>query len=41
LTNTILGRPRAELEEKTALQKNPHPLESLAWARWIIAKLGG
>ena len=30
-----------ELESKTALQKNPLPLETLAWAAWIIAKLGG
>jgi hypothetical protein len=30
-----------ELEGKTALQKNPHPPVSLAWAAWIIAKLGG
>ena len=30
-----------ELEGKTALQKNPHPPQSLAWAGWIIAKLGG
>jgi hypothetical protein len=29
------------LEGKTALQKNPHPTKSLAWAAWIIAKLGG
>lgn len=29
------------LEGKTALQKNPHPPRSLAWATWIIAKLGG
>jgi hypothetical protein len=29
------------LEGKTALQKNPHPAQSLAWAAWIIAKLGG
>lgn len=29
------------LEGKTALQKNPHPPRSLAWAAWIIAKLGG
>lgn len=29
------------LEGKTALQKNPHPPNSLAWAAWIIAKLGG
>ena len=30
-----------ELEGKTALQKNPHPPDSLAWAAWTIAKLGG
>jgi Transposase DDE domain len=30
-----------ELEGKTALQKNPHPPDSMAWAAWIIAKLGG
>jgi len=30
-----------ELEGKTDLQKNPHPSGSLAWAAWIIAKLGG
>jgi hypothetical protein len=30
-----------ELEGKTALQKNPHPPKSLAWAAWVIAKLGG
>ena len=29
------------LEGKTPLQKNPHPTHSLAWAAWIIAKLGG
>jgi hypothetical protein len=30
-----------KLEGKTALQKNPHPSGSLAWAAWTIAKLGG
>jgi hypothetical protein len=30
-----------QVEGKTALQKNPHPPNSLAWAAWIIAKLGG
>lgn len=30
-----------ELEGKTELQKNLHPPKSLAWAAWIIAKLGG
>lgn len=26
---------------KTRLQSNPYPVNSLAWAAWIIAKLGG
>jgi Transposase DDE domain len=26
---------------KTRLQSNPHPRDSLAWASWIIGKLGG
>lgn len=29
------------LEGKTARQKNPHPLRSLAWLSWIAARLGG
>jgi hypothetical protein len=29
------------LEGNTLLQKNPHPPNSLTWAAWIIAKLGG
>lgn len=29
------------LEGRTALQKNPHPKRSLAWAAWAIGKLGG
>ncbi len=29
------------LEGATAAQKNPHPPRSLAWAAWIVAKLGG
>ena len=29
------------LEGRTAKQKNPHPADSLAWASWIIARLGG
>ena len=29
------------LEGATAKQKNPHPEYSLAWASWIIARLGG
>jgi hypothetical protein len=30
-----------KLEGKTQKQKNPHPPESLAWAAWVIARLGG
>jgi hypothetical protein len=29
------------LEGKTQRQQNPHPAASLAWAAWIIARLGG
>jgi Transposase DDE domain len=29
------------LEGKTTRQKNPHPLRSLAWLSWIVARLGG
>ena len=29
------------LEGKTAKQKNPHAKASLAWAAWIVARLGG
>jgi hypothetical protein len=28
------------LEGKTARQQNPHPYNTLAWAAWIIARLG-
>lgn len=31
----------AKIEGKTTLQKNPHVRHSLAWASWIIARLGG
>lgn len=37
----ILRALLPEVEGKTALQKNPHRPDSLAWAAWIIAKLGG
>ncbi len=29
------------LEGKTQKQKNPYPTQSLAWAVWVIARLGG
>jgi hypothetical protein len=30
-----------KLEGKTAKQKNPHAVHSLAWLSWIVARLGG
>jgi hypothetical protein len=37
----VLDHLNSQLEGRTALQKNPHPSQKLAWAAWIIAKLGG
>jgi hypothetical protein len=37
----VLEALSAELEGKTARQKNPHPKASLAFAAWVIARLGG
>lgn len=37
----ILEALSARLEGATALQKNPHPKTSLAFAAWVIARLGG
>jgi hypothetical protein len=37
----VLHALTPQLEGKTAKQKNPHPRESLAWAAWHIARLGG
>jgi hypothetical protein len=37
----ILEAVSAQLEGKTARQKNPHPKGSLAFAAWVIARLGG
>ena len=31
----------SKYEGRTKLQSNPHPPQSLAWAAWIIARLGG
>lgn len=37
----VLDALNPQLEGKTVLQKNPHTPRSLAWAAWIIARLGG
>lgn len=37
----ILEAVSAQLEGKTAKQKNPHPRGSLAFAAWVMARLGG
>ena len=37
----VLAALQPTLEGKTEKQKNPHPKTSLAWAAWIIARLGG
>jgi hypothetical protein len=34
----VIGKTR---EGKTARQKNPHPVGSLAWLAWIVARYGG
>lgn len=37
----VLDSLDATYQGRTALQKNPHARHSLAWATWIIARLGG
>ncbi len=37
----ILEAISAQLEGKTARQQNPHPKGSMAFASWVIARLGG
>ncbi len=37
----LLEAISCELEGKTALQKNPHPKGSLAFAAWVMGRLGG
>jgi hypothetical protein len=36
-----LAAVNARYEAKTSRQKNPHPHASMAWAAWIVARLGG
>jgi hypothetical protein len=37
----VLAALTNKLQGKTLRQKNPHPPQSLAWAVWVIARLGG
>ena len=37
----LLRALTAKLEGKTQRQKNPHPQDSLAYASWVCARLGG
>jgi hypothetical protein len=37
----VIALLNVRLQGKTQRQKNPHPANSLAWAAWVIAKLGG
>jgi hypothetical protein len=37
----VLEGLNGTVQGKTALQKNPHAKHSLAWAAWVIARLGG
>lgn len=37
----VLVALNRRMQGRTARQKNPYPPDSLAWAAWIIAKLGG
>lgn len=37
----LLERLDVRYRGRTALQQNPHPKLSLAWAAWLIARLGG
>jgi len=37
----LLGALGAKYEGRTKLQSNPHPARTLAWASWIVARLGG
>jgi hypothetical protein len=41
MTNPSSKAVSARLEGKTERQRNPHPKGSLAFAAWVIARLGG
>ena len=38
---SLLKKLNAQMEGNTEKQKNPHPPSTLAWAAWIIGRLGG
>jgi hypothetical protein len=37
----LITRINQRIQGKTPRQRNPHPDNTLAWATWVIAKLGG
>ncbi|MCY0912598.1 IS4 family transposase [Massilia antarctica] len=37
----VLEKLQDKLQGRTSKQKNPHPIHSMAWAAWTIARLGG
>jgi hypothetical protein len=37
----VLEQLQSKLQGKTEKLKNPHPVKSMAWASWTIARLGG
>jgi len=37
----LIARLNRSMQGKTPRQTNPHPDDTLAWAAWVIAKLGG
>ena len=39
--DALLRQLSTSLEGKTEKQKNPHPPDSLAFAAWVLARLGG
>lgn len=40
-TISVLDKLQGQVPGKTAKQKNPHPVLSMAWAAWTVARLGG